>query len=160
MKLTTYLNPDCPAEYCNSTDDPIITLIHITADSGQDMLHYIWDFTGTPAVMIALTSRDAKLSIDWNHFVKGSAESVKFNETPQYVFSTVIKKIYEFEDVNGTGILDPNRTKDIVSYDTIKYTWLRTGFVHDEDYVEVIVSGSHHKHNGTFILKVRILFIK
>lgn len=118
------------------------------------MLHYIWDFTGIPAVMIALTSRDAKLSIDWNKFQMGSAESIKFSENPSYVTSAVIKKIYEFDDVNGTGVLEPNRTKDIISYDTIKYKWLRTGFIHDEDYVEVIVSGSHDKHNGTFILKV------
>lgn len=49
----------------------------------------------------------------------------------------VCPQIYEFNDVNDTGLMDTVRTMDINVLDTKMFKWLRKGIVNDTRFVEL-----------------------
>lgn len=92
FQLSARLNPDCPEDIC-TPDGNALTLIHIRADSDLDTIHYVWDFTGKPTILVALTRKNASLKINWNDFMDAKPSSVQFSETPIYTFMTVINRV-------------------------------------------------------------------
>uniref|UniRef100_A0A8D8ABU8 Glycosylated lysosomal membrane protein n=2 Tax=Culex pipiens TaxID=7175 RepID=A0A8D8ABU8_CULPI len=122
-KLTARLNPHCPEDVCtpNGTD---VTVIHIRADSAKDTIHYVWDFTGKPTILVALTDKSATLDIQWDDFLGGKPESVRFSKQPVYTFMTVINRIFQFDDIGDTGTIT-NQSKAFV-YDPHTFAWNRT----------------------------------
>lgn len=102
-KLTAQLNPDCPDDVC--TDDNALTLVYIRAESDVDTIHYVWDFTGKPTILVALTKKNASLKINWHDFMDAKPTSVQFSEAPIYTFMTVINRIFQFDDTEDTGTL-------------------------------------------------------
>lgn len=89
--MNAQLNPDCPPEYC---DNSIITIVHISSDGQHDTLHYVWDFTGKPSVLIALTSPNTNLTIDWRNFMDDKQDdSIHFSNVPIYTSTVVMNRV-------------------------------------------------------------------
>lgn len=89
------LNPECPPKICKNSengDDETKTLVHITADGENDTLHYIWDFTRQPSVLVALTEHNTNISIKWNQLLT-DANVLTFSKTPKYTMSFVLTKV-------------------------------------------------------------------
>lgn len=121
--LTASLNPGCP-EYICSGDSAGITLIHIRADSAVDTIHYVWDFTGKPTILVALTRKNATLDINWEDFFQARPQSVKFSEQPRYTFMTVINRIFQFDDPEDKGMMGENAT--LFAYDPHEFAYNRS----------------------------------
>lgn len=85
-QVDAVLNPDCPETLCgHDADQPtLITVVHVRSAGASDAIHQLWDFTGKPSVLIARTSLNASLAIDWTAFMNGSAHSVSFDVAPMY----------------------------------------------------------------------------
>uniref|UniRef100_A0A182QFW4 Lysosomal transcription factor n=1 Tax=Anopheles farauti TaxID=69004 RepID=A0A182QFW4_9DIPT len=120
-KLTARLNPGCRDICENNT---AITLVHIAAESETDTIHYVWDFTGKPTILVALTSKRAEFHIDWAKLMESNAESVHFSEVPQYTFMAVINRIFQYDDANDRAMLDDG--SNVFVYDPHNFTWNRS----------------------------------
>ncbi|KAG8222481.1 hypothetical protein J437_LFUL000843 [Ladona fulva] len=117
-KLTAVKNPGCE-EKCNN-----FTFLHVRADGPNDSLHYLWDFTSKPTVLIAQTSNNASLTISWYDFLWNiNSISVKFSEEPKYTFGVIFDKIWEFNDMNDTGVMTEVDDANIVSIVTNEFQW-------------------------------------
>lgn len=119
-KLTTTLNPGCRDLCENNT---AITLVHIAAESDTDTIHYVWDFTGKPTILVALTSKRAEFRIDWRNLMDSKSESVHFSEVPQYTFMAVINRIFQYDDANDRAMLVDG--SNVFVYDPHNFTWHR-----------------------------------
>lgn len=122
-KLTAWLNPGCPEEIC-SVNSTGVTLVHIRAESAVDTVHYVWDFTGKPTILVALTGKNATLDIHWDNFFAGKPQSVRFSEHPKYTFMTIINRIFQFNDPEDKGTVNNNST--VFVYDPHRFAWNRT----------------------------------
>lgn len=89
------MNPNCPPELCNSTNNKDLVIVaHITADSKTDRLHNVWSFMGKPSVLIARGSLNSTLSIDWDRFVSANnSNSVRIDPEPSEVFLLVVNRV-------------------------------------------------------------------
>lgn len=73
-----------------------ITLIHTTADGPNDSIHHIWDFTGPPSILIALTEPNASVTIDWGSFMDDAIDAIQISPTPIYSAALVLTKVSLF----------------------------------------------------------------
>lgn len=71
----------------------MVTLIHISADGSNDTLHYIWDFTGKPSILMALTPINTTVAINWNAYMSNELNSIKFSSKPKYSASFVLNRV-------------------------------------------------------------------
>ncbi|XP_058059539.1 glycosylated lysosomal membrane protein-like [Anopheles bellator] len=121
-KLTATLNPNCPDFVCRN--DSGITLVHIAAESATDTIHYVWDFTGTPTILVALTGKDVGLHINWTSLMDSKPGSVQFSKPPQYTFMAVINRIFQYDDADDRAMLDAG--SNVFVYDPHNFTWNRS----------------------------------
>lgn len=70
-----------------------ITLGHISAKGPSDTLHYVWDFTRNPSILLAVTSPTANLSINWDKYMFNLIEAVRFTEEPKYTMGIAVKRV-------------------------------------------------------------------
>lgn len=59
----------------------------------NDTIHYLWDFSGKPSVLLAHTQPNVSLEINWNKFMKNWAGSVSFSSRPNYMFLVIIDEV-------------------------------------------------------------------
>lgn len=88
LQVTAELNPGCIYSQCKD-----VTFVHVKAVGQNDTLHHLWDFTGKPSLFLALTDRNASLSISWTPFILGSEGAVSFDIPPKYVYGVVFDKV-------------------------------------------------------------------
>lgn len=94
FKIKAVLNADCSNPLCNSN----VTVVHVTATSETDIIHQLWDFAGTPTVLIAITPLNTSVSIDWTSLDKKTGNYVQFSSPPIYSSSLVLNRVcLEFE---------------------------------------------------------------
>ncbi|XP_053695239.1 glycosylated lysosomal membrane protein-like [Sabethes cyaneus] len=148
-KLTATLNPGCPADICSDDlTEGQVTLIYIRAEGAADTIHYVWDFTGKPTILVALTERNASLIINWEDFWQGKPESIGFgNKHPKYVFMTVINRIFQFDDPKDKGIFTSDLPVHV--YDPHQFLWNRTLYWFNEKDVIVALNA-----NNEFLFKL------
>ena len=92
FQLKAFLNPglsEC-GDVC-AGKKPIT--LYVRAEGPSDTLHYLWDLTGHPAVLLAVTSPSAKIHINWSPYLLHLPQSVNFTEKPQYTFGLEIQKV-------------------------------------------------------------------
>uniref|UniRef100_A0AAG5CRD7 Lysosomal transcription factor n=1 Tax=Anopheles atroparvus TaxID=41427 RepID=A0AAG5CRD7_ANOAO len=119
-KLRATLNPGC--DICENRTD--ITLVHIAAESDTDTIHYVWDFTGKPTILVALTGKDARFHINWDLLMDSKPGSVNFTESPRYTFMAVINRIFQYDDADDRAMLDAG--SNVFVYDPHEFTWNRS----------------------------------
>ncbi|XP_071449818.1 glycosylated lysosomal membrane protein B-like [Hetaerina americana] len=148
-KLTTSTNPGCDHD-CNRT-----MLLYVRADGPNDTLHYLWDFTGKPSVLLALTSPSANLSISWSDFLWNIKDtSLNFTESPMYSFGMVIDKIWEFNDLNDTGSITSVNRENITSLSTNEFSWEYVDLDIQNQSSILKMKSSHGPRNGSVDIMV------
>ncbi|KAJ9584542.1 hypothetical protein L9F63_021113, partial [Diploptera punctata] len=109
-KLSTYYNPGCTGTSCG-----LFKVVYVRADGSNDSLHHLWDFTHKPSVFMAATSLNSNLNISWSKCNEGSHGCITFTQPPTYSFGIVLDKLWEYNDVNDTGLLNRhNKSKNYV----------------------------------------------
>lgn len=68
------------------------TLVHIVANGDNDQLHYIWDFTRRPSILVTQTERNANLTIDWKH-LPSHGTAIRFSHQPKYSMAFILSKV-------------------------------------------------------------------
>lgn len=155
-KLSVALNPDCDRQIGGECED--ITFVHVKAEGADSVLNYLWDFTGTPSFFLAKTDKNTSLYIDWSNFLNGVSNTVSFSSEPEYVFSTVISKIFLFNDPNDNADISDESVKDITTIDTHPFKWNRENLTQLQDQQVVLVMKSSMKEsNGSFSIEVIVL---
>lgn len=101
-KLSTSHNPGCESP----TNCSYFKVVYVKAEGTSDTLHYLWDFTQKPSIFVAATPVKSNLSISWDQLKVKSNKSVTFSEDPVYSFGIVLDKVWEYNDINDTGLMD------------------------------------------------------
>ncbi|PSN45259.1 hypothetical protein C0J52_10341 [Blattella germanica] len=142
-KLTTSHNPGCEGSICNA-----FKVIYIRADGPNDTIHHLWDFTQKPTIFIAATSISSKLVISWNQFEEGINKTVMFTEEPVYSFGIVLDKIWEYNDVNDTGLLNRSNTSknyvQILHMENFNWTLPNSPKINDTYRLELNMEASNY----------------
>ncbi|XP_069697302.1 glycosylated lysosomal membrane protein B-like [Periplaneta americana] len=142
-KLTASHNPGCAPEFCDS-----VKVLHVSAEGPNDTLHYLWDFTHKPSILVALTPASSHLLIDWINFKDESAKKISFSEKSLYSFGIVLDKLWEYNDVDDTGFLDLKNTSSNYrrEFGMQYFNWkIPSNFtVNNTDNVEFVVEASSY----------------
>jgi hypothetical protein len=67
--------------------------VYVKAEGLFDTLHYLWDFTQKPSILVVATPITSDLSISWGQFKGENNKSVTFSEDPVYSFGIVLDKV-------------------------------------------------------------------
>lgn len=89
FQLSTSHNPGC--EYPTNCSN--FKVVYVRAEGPCDTLHYLWDFTQKPSILVAATPVKSNLSISWDQFKGENNKSVTFTEDPVYSFGIVLDKV-------------------------------------------------------------------
>lgn len=132
-------------------------IVHIEADSATDRLHYVYDFSGKPAVLIAKADKNSSLYIDWMEFAgKAHKNSVKIIPEPSYTFFTVIDSFIVFNDTKDTAnFSDPSNT-DFVRIKAQNLDWKLVEISNRTEQNATLEMTAKY-FNGSFSIKVRFL---
>ncbi|XP_034241250.1 glycosylated lysosomal membrane protein B-like [Thrips palmi] len=143
-QLTATKNPGCNENpRCNSS----VEVVHVRADGPNDTMHYVWCFHSEPTVLVALTSHEANLSVSWQDFPNASS-SVSFTSQPFYSFGVLMSQIYEFNDINDTGLLDPaNNSNTYVNKIEMPEVWEMKMLQQNRDFVRLVMDGTWKKNS-------------
>ncbi|GLH13426.1 Glycosylated lysosomal membrane protein [Gryllus bimaculatus] len=146
-EITSELNPGCPDILCNGT----FRIAHIKAKGPNDTLHYVWDLTKKPSLLLALTTHNATVSFNLDCIGNGKECNMIFSEKPLYRFGIVFNKMWEFNDVNDTGIFDQtNKSNSYVRVlNTEHFSWNRTVFDQDSRSVSIGVKSEQYVNGNT-----------
>lgn len=131
-----------------------MVVVHIEADSDIDKIHYIYDFTGKPSVLIAKADKNSTLSIDWPKFLSNTSEkSVIISPNTSYVFATVIDHFVIFNDAHDTANLsDPSNTEVTrINPHNINWTLVELKEINGEN---ATLEMKAEYFNGSFLMKV------
>lgn len=108
------------------------------------MIHHVWDFTGKPTVLVARTTPNATLAIDWLNFWFDMPGSVTFDERPMYTSTLTVARLLQYNDAVKEGHLINSTTQQpIIAYDTQNLTWTRTQFEQSDHHAGVQVDGTN-----------------
>lgn len=157
--LSVELNPGCVNQK-TETECEHISFVHIAAESPNNTLHYIWDFTGIPAFFLAKTNKNTSLNIDWNSFLKGDASSVNFSSTPDFIFSAVIHKVLLFDDSEDKANVNDDLVTEVTSFNPYLFNWKRENLTQAADEATISISATvngsaeNFTSNGTISMKV------
>ncbi|XP_029662447.1 glycosylated lysosomal membrane protein B-like [Formica exsecta] len=145
--LRLKLNPDCD-DICRERNG---TTLHLSADGPNDTLHYLWDFIGTPSVLLALTPPSTSLNISWEDYLARRENSLHFSEAPTYSFGVIINKIIEFNDVNDTALIN---TADVANTNILHleyFNWQRVSLTQNSDYIYLDMEGNNYNDTAKHI---------
>ncbi|KAK3930740.1 Glycosylated lysosomal membrane protein B [Frankliniella fusca] len=143
-RLTATVNPGRGRNSSN------VELVHVRAVGPNDTLHYVWCFHSTPTVLLALTSHASNLSVMWENFPR-TAHSISFNPKPIYSFGMSVNKLYEFNDLNDTGLLDmSNYNETYIHSIEMPDSWEMKNIQQNLESVLLVMEGSW-KNDKSFV---------
>lgn len=118
-------------------------MLHVRAIGERDELHYLWDFTGTPAALLLRfegVKKPVTMTIDWSAFWDGRP-SIKFSRAPKYYFGIALQTLWQYNDPDDKAqfeaVTDPDH---LVQYSLRDFTWLRESLDLSEEKAEVRVT--------------------
>lgn len=115
-------NPQCEEQQMPECDK--VLLVYIQADSEVDRLHYLYDFSGSPSVLIAKSDKNSSLVIDWPKFIQNSEPgSIKILPNATYGFATVIDNIIIYNDTFDRSNVSDSSTKDLIKINPHNINW-------------------------------------
>jgi Lysosomal transcription factor, NCU-G1 len=144
-------------EDCNS-----MMLVYVQAESDSNIIHYLWDFTGYPSILIAHTDKNASLKVNWDIFKDCSSGSrcVEFTKEPKYVFSSVIKNIVVFNDTNDAGNYSDESVVDSIKFDPHDdLHWKKINLTESNGQFAKLEMSAFTKRNETFSLNVSNIYL-
>lgn len=156
-RLSVTVNPGCEEQIGSECER--ITFVHVEAKSDVNTIHHIWDFTGSPSLFLARTDNNATLGIDWYSFMRAKSNSVNFSSEPELIFSSVIKTVLLFNDVDDKADVSHKTVTEVTSIDTHNFSWELKNLTHEDDHVMLVMSAGVGT-NGSFTVKVTNLMSK
>lgn len=158
-KLSTAINPGCPFPECQWKNESSPLLVHVRADGNEDTLHHVWDFTGSPSLLLVHTARECELNVTWDKYVKSNGTSVTFSTEPIYTFGVILDRVFEFNDEHNSGIFDIyNRNESYVHIMDVKdFRWkLGQSVFNDSETALLSLVGKRHdsKTNTTGVIRI------
>ena len=156
--LSVQLNPGCSTQLDPTQCEESITFVHIQAESSDNTLHYFWDFTGFPSLMIAKTEKNSSLIIDWNNFIVGRPRTVVLSSDPSFVFASVIHRFLIFEDAGDKADVNDEKIGEVKQFNPYFFNWSRENLTQLNDEVTMsmrAIIDNGDETNGSFVLKVR-----
>lgn len=152
-KLNVTLNPQCmDPSLCENS-----TLVYITSESSEDMIHYIWDFTGIPGFLIAKTDLNTTLNINWKEFMSGKEDTVNFSTNPHYVFAAVIPSVKIFDDPSDKANIADETVKNVTSLNPHYFVWHRENLTESEESAVLIMRAfMNDNKNSSIALRVSV----
>lgn len=151
-RLSVTLNPGCEEQIGSECEG--IVFVHVEAKSDVNTIHYIWDFTGAPSLFLARTDNNATLGIAWDNFMRAKPNSVNFSSEPEFIFSSVIKTILLFNDVEDKADVSHKTVTEVTSINPQNFSWELKNLTHEGDHVMLMMSAGIGT-NGSFAVKVR-----
>lgn len=156
--LSMQLNPGCSTQLDSTQCEESITFVHIQAESSDNTLHYLWDFTGIPSLMLARTDPNTSLIIDWNNFITGRPGSVVLSSDPSFVFASVIHQFLIFDDAGDKADVNDDKIGEVKQFNPYFFNWSRENLTQANDEVTMsmrAIIDNGDESNGSFVLKVR-----
>ncbi|XP_076173147.1 glycosylated lysosomal membrane protein [Ptiloglossa arizonensis] len=138
--LRSWLNYNC-GTLCKDSN---LTTVYLRAQGFNDTLHYLWDFSGNPSILLAVTSPSTSIDISWDDFIKKKKNSITFSEKPIYTFGIVINKIIEFNDVNDTALININDNVNTNILHPMYFQWQRKALLSNNESVTLDMEGSYY----------------
>lgn len=81
-------NPGClKFDHCSS----VSKLLYIRADGDNDTVHYLFDFTKKPSLVVVTTANDTNILVRYNETELN--DTIKFTNAPFYTFASVFNKV-------------------------------------------------------------------
>lgn len=151
--LSTELNPGCEDQIGSECDG--VVFVHIRAESSSNTLHYIFDFSGSPSILLAKTEKNVSLGINWDDFMSGLAGAVNFSSPPDFVFSSVVSRIHLFDDPDDKGDVNDDSVVKTTTYNPHKFKWEKVNLTELQDDHVVLVMKASAGVIGSFAIKVR-----
>ncbi|KAG5669157.1 hypothetical protein PVAND_017052 [Polypedilum vanderplanki] len=149
-KLEAYKNPKCNDTETVKCDN--FAFVHIVAESELDTIHYLWNFQGKISTLIAKTSKNSTLNINWEKF-DGISKSVNFSIKPDYIYSSVINSFFLFNDTLDKGNISDTSVVDIIRFDTQNLTWTLTNITENAGNNKVTAEvHTATSNNGSFTI--------
>ncbi|XP_021938342.1 glycosylated lysosomal membrane protein-like isoform X2 [Zootermopsis nevadensis] len=157
--LSMFHNPGCEHPInCSS-----FKVGYVKAEGPNDTLHYLWDFTQKPSILVAAAPAGSNLTISWSQFKAGNNKSIMFSEEPVYSFGIVLDRIWEYNDVNDSGLMDrKNKNSSYVrALDMENFNWTLSDFANESmDTVDLKVeSSSFTSKNSNALISGSIRFV-
>jgi hypothetical protein len=129
-------------------------VLHIKADGDNDRLHYIYDFTGKPSVLIARGDKNSSLHIDWTNFMgKNEKGSVQITPDPAYSFATVIDSFVIFNDTNDRANYSDSSVVDAIKINPHNVDWQQVQLI-ESNMENATLEMRGESQNGSFSIKV------
>uniref|UniRef100_A0A1E1WLR1 Lysosomal protein NCU-G1 n=1 Tax=Pectinophora gossypiella TaxID=13191 RepID=A0A1E1WLR1_PECGO len=146
-KISSYINPGC--SYC----PPDKTLVYTKAIGSDNTIHQIWDFTGgLPTIIFVIGTVNSSLHITWDGT---NPEKFLMSDEPQYSFAAAIDKLYEYDDVEDVGHIDPSVPQK--AYSLRHMYWARNASKMTETEAMVAVRGHFQDRAGLLEMKLDLL---
>lgn len=158
-KLSVTLNPNCTnssdSTHMDKNCDDKITLVYIKSEASNDTIHYIWDFTGIPGVLIAKTGVNTTLNLNWKDFMDGKEDTISFSSNPYYVFSAILHRINLFDDPSDKANITDESVKDVISMNPHYFKWIRENLTMTESNSSVfLIMRAFMGKNGSVAMRV------
>lgn len=145
-------NPKCTLNDCDK-----VMIVHIEADSDSDRLHYIYDFSGKPAVLIAKADKNSSLEIDWEDFIQQSkASSIRINPLPSYTFASVIDSFVVFNDSKDVSNFSDASITDFIKINPHNLSWSLVSLDGSSEQNATLEMNAEYPDGGNFTIKVRL----
>ncbi|VVC30343.1 Lysosomal transcription factor, NCU-G1 [Cinara cedri] len=137
-KLHAEFNPGCKVDHCSS-----LNLAYIRSDGDNDTVHFLFDFTEKPSLVILTSAKDSVIKVNYT----ATIETLKFTKTPLYTFATVFNNLYEFNDVNDTAKIENG--ENIITMNFNQFNWKLISLKnYDNKSVEVNISSKYFRAPG------------
>ncbi|CAH0725098.1 unnamed protein product, partial [Brenthis ino] len=153
-KITSKLNPGCQS--CTTET----TLVYVKCEGISDTIHQIWDFTRhTPTVIFAIGSLNSTMNITWDRMLP---KTISVSEKPLYSFATAIDKLFEYDDLDDNGHIDPKFPHKEVSLNSMVWHLNESKMTDKEAMVHVygIMDDNRHGKRGIVNIKLDLIPFK
>ncbi|XP_067008190.1 glycosylated lysosomal membrane protein [Anabrus simplex] len=146
-KITSELNPGCDSHISKNLS---FSVVYVKAEGSNDTLHYLWDLSRKPSVLLALTPPGSRVEFNCTEF--GMENALRFDVPVKYSFAIVINKIWEYNDVNDTGTLDLENKSDnyVRELDPSNFSWKRVEYKNDSKSVILGIESLLYHDNNTY----------
>lgn len=81
-------NPGCPIDvHCEN----ISKLVYIRSEGDNDTVHFLFDFSSKPSLVILTTDRDSFINVS---YTSGSEDNtIQFTKPPKYTYASVFNNV-------------------------------------------------------------------
>lgn len=90
--MHTEFNPGClKADYYSSSK-----LAYIRSDGDNDTLHFLFDFTSKPSLVILTSTKDSIIKVNYTE-PESRQKTIQFTKTPLYAFASVFNNVSKLQ---------------------------------------------------------------